>query len=160
MAKNSTPGLVRVVWTSSRVVDFSAPNGGIDMKSIAAPNSDHRATYVRSKTGNWFLASELARQVGPEGIISMVQNPGGTKTNLFRNETPFFRFITSPFLSHARFGAYTLLWTGLSPEVTLEKNGGYVIPWGRIHSGPRQDLLDALKSVDEGGTGQAGEFSQ
>jgi hypothetical protein len=55
-------------------------------------------------------------------------------------------------------GAYTKLWAGLSPELTMEMNGGYVIPWGRIHPSPRKDLLDALKSVEEGGTGQAGEF--
>jgi hypothetical protein len=55
-------------------------------------------------------------------------------------------------------GAYTELWAGLSPEVTMETNGGYVVPWGRIHPAPRQDLLDALKSTQDGGIGRAGEF--
>jgi NAD(P)-dependent dehydrogenase (short-subunit alcohol dehydrogenase family) len=158
-AKVSPPGSVRVVWSSSQIVDAMAPAGGIDMSTISTPNPDDRFTYARSKTGNWFLASELARELKSEGIISMVQNPGGVKTNLLRYE-PLTRFFVAPILYHARYGAYTQLWTGLSPEVTLEESGGYVIPWGRMHFALRQDLLDALKSVEEGGTGQAREFSQ
>ena len=156
-AKVSSPGSVRVVWSSSQIVDAMAPVGGIDMSTISTPNPDDRFTYARSKTGNWFLASELALELKSEGIISMVQNPGGT--NLLRYE-PLTRFFVAPILYHARYGAYTQLWTGLSPEVTLEESGGYVIPWGRMHFALRQDLLDALKSVEEGGTGQAREFSQ
>lgn len=158
-AKLSPPGSVRVVWNSSQIVDASAPAGGIDMSTISAPNPDDRFTYTRSKTGNWFLASELARELKFEGIISMVQNPGGVKTNLLRYE-PLLRFFAAPILHHARYGAYTQLWTALSPEVTLEESGGYVIPWGRMHFALRQDLLDALKSVEEGGTGQARAFSE
>jgi NAD(P)-dependent dehydrogenase (short-subunit alcohol dehydrogenase family) len=129
-AKTSPPGSVRVVWNSSQVVDAMAPPGGIDMSSITTPNPDDRFTYARSKAGNWFLASELAREFGSEGIISMTQNPGGVKTNLLRYETYFLKLMVSPILYHARYGAYTELWTGFSPEVTMDMNGGYVIPWG------------------------------
>lgn len=31
---------------------------------------------------------------------------------------------------------------------------------GRVHRSPRKDLVDALKSMQEGGTGQAGEFRE
>lgn len=37
-----------------------------------------------------------------------------------------------PLLHEAKFGAYTELYTGLSSEITLEKNGAYIISWGRI----------------------------
>lgn len=158
-AKIAPPGSVRVVWSSSQVVDGMAPIGGIDMASIMTPSSDDNFTYTRSKTGNWFLASELAREFGSHGIISMTQNPGGVKSNLLRHK-PLLRLAVYPLLYHPRYGAYTELWTGLAPEVTLEMNGGYIIPWGRPHPDLRQDLLDALKGVEEGGTGQARDFAQ
>ena len=159
-AKTSPPWSVRVVWSSSQAVDAMAPTGGIDMSVIEAPNPDDRFTYARSKVGNWFLASELAKEVSAQGIISITQNPGGVKSNLLRYESAFLRFMVAPLLAHAKYGAYTELWTGLSPDVTMAENGGYAIPWGRMHFGLRQDLLDALKSVQEGGTGQADEFAK
>ena len=55
-------------------------------------------------------------------------------------------------------GAYTELWAGLSEGLGMESNGECVVPWGRIHPGPREDLLTALKSSDEGGSGKAKKF--
>ena len=159
-AKGSPPGTVRVVWTSSFMVDAGAPKGGFQMEDITKPPKDAGKNYTASKTGNWFLASELAREVGSQGIISVTQNPGNIKTNILRHFSMLFRLIVSPILYEAKYGAYTELWAGLSPHLTMEMNGGYVIPWGRIHSSPRQDLLDALKATEEGGTGIAAEFRE
>ena len=50
--------------------------------NLASPPKDQTKNYAASKTGNWFLASELAREVGPQGILSVVQNPGNLKTDL------------------------------------------------------------------------------
>jgi len=33
-------------------------------------------------------------------------------------------------------GAYTELWTALAPELTPEKSGAYIYPWGRFGSLP------------------------
>ena len=63
-ARTSPPGSVRVVWTSSQTVDLSAPKGGMIIADLASPPKDQTKNYVASKAGNWFLASELARQVG------------------------------------------------------------------------------------------------
>jgi retinol dehydrogenase-12 len=60
-------------------------------------------------------------------------------------------------LHHPKFGAYTELYAGLSADISPEGNGLYVIPWGRIFV-PRQDLVDAMKSKEEGGTGNAAAF--
>lgn len=155
-----SPGSVRVVWTSSQVVDFS-PTGGFPMTQITdAPSVEINARYMNSKTGNWFLASEFARRIGERrGILSVTQNPGALKTQILRNGPRILYWIVLPLLSPAINGAYTELYCGLSDELTLEKNsGGYMLPWGRIHPSPRQDLLDAMKSKDEGGTGRAEEF--
>lgn len=60
-------------------------------------------------------------------------------------------------LHHPKFGAYTELYAGLSHDIHLEENGSYVIPWGRLFV-PRQDLLLAMKSLEEGGSGVAAAF--
>lgn len=125
--------------------------------NLDSPPQDKTANYATSKTGNWFLASELAREVGRTSIISVAQNPGNLKTNLLRH-AQWMKYASFPLLYKPRMGAYTELWAGLSPEVTFEMNGGYVVPWGRPHPSPRKDLLDALKTKQEGGTGQAAEF--
>lgn len=56
------------------------------------------------------------------------------------------------------YGAYTNLWAGVSGDVTVEDGvkGKYVVPWGKWHSSPRQDLLEALKSEKDSGSGNAG----
>lgn len=56
-----------------------------------------------------------------------------------------------------KFGAYTELYAGWSPDITLKTNGSYIVPWGRIGR-LRGDIELALKSNEEGGSGQAEEF--
>ncbi len=64
------------------------------------------------------------------------------------------------FLHQPIFGAYTELFAGLSPEVTMAHNGQYLIPWGRFFdvSLVRPDIAASLKSEAEGGTGVAHKF--
>lgn len=159
-AQNSSPGSVRIIWTSSIVVDFSSPKGGIVMADLASSPKDQQRNYATSKTGNWFLASEMAHEIGSQGILSVTQNPGNLKTNLLRHASRWMMLASSPLLHNAKMGAYTELWAGLSPELTMDMNGCYLLPWGRVHPSPRKDLLDALRSTEEGGTGQAGEFRE
>lgn len=156
-AAKSALGEVRVVWTSSQIVELNAPKGGIRLGDLTNPPSDQQQNYIISKTGNWFLADGYAKQLGSHGILSVTQNPGNLKTNLLR-EHKMMQMIFSPLLHSAKMGAYTELWAGLSPELTMDSNGSYVIPWGRAHPSPRKDILDALKTKDEGGTGVSKEF--
>jgi NAD(P)-dependent dehydrogenase (short-subunit alcohol dehydrogenase family) len=157
-AKTSQPGSARVVWTSSLVVDLSAPTGGLKMADVTTPPSSQQAIYVNTKTGNWFLASEMARRFGDRGILSVTQNPGNLKTNILKNAPKGLSLLVNPLLYHARFGAYTELWAGLSQGIGMDDNGAYVVPWGRLHTGPRNDIINALKTTDEGGTGLASKF--
>ncbi|TFK75604.1 NAD(P)-binding protein [Pluteus cervinus] len=151
----NAPGSVRVVWTSSQIVELSAPPQGIIMDELHQPPKDKARNYINSKTGNWFLSSELARRT--ESIISVAQNPGAASTNLFRH-TPLVRYLAWPLLHTPVLAAYTELYAGLSEDITVEKNGCYVIPWGRIATNVRKDLLDAMKPEEEGGSGRAKEF--
>lgn len=38
------------------------------------------------------------------------------------------KILAAPLLYDAKMGAFTELWAGLSPDVTMEMNGGYVVP--------------------------------
>ncbi|MCJ1317144.1 hypothetical protein MMC15_002466 [Xylographa vitiligo] len=157
-AQATNPGVVRVVWTSSIATDLGAPNGGLDLADLDTPPSDPQKNYTTSKTGNWFLASALAKQVGSKGVLSVTQNPGNLKTALTRHLPSIVSILAAPLLYNAKMGAYTELWAAFSPDLVIEDGGKYIIPWGRLHPSPRQDLLDAMKTKDEGGTGLAALF--
>ena len=157
-AESAPPAAVRVIWTSSIAVDLGAPKGGINISDLATSSPDQQKNYVTSKTGNWFLASALAGQVGSKGILSVTQNPGNLKTSLLRHAPWILGFVTAPLLHSAKMGAYTELWAGLSGDLGIGDGGKYVVPWGRVHPSPRPDLLDALKTREDGGTGVAASF--
>ena len=57
----------------------------------------------------------------------------------------FSLMLLWPILHKAKMGAYTELYAGLSPDITLDMGGGYVVPWGRIHTAPRPDLGKAAE---------------
>lgn len=64
----------------------------------------------------------------------------------------------TPFMHEPKMGAYTELWAGLSQDVKCGDGGKCAIPWGRWHTNPRKDILESLKTKEEGGTGLAAEF--
>ena len=135
--------------------------GKADGWDPASPSTtDQSKNYTMSKVGNWFLASELADQVHARGILSITQNPGNLKTSLLRHAPVMMRWMSAPLLHDAKMGAYTALWAGLAPNLSLDAGGGYVVPWGRMHPRPRADLVLALKSQEEGGTGRARVFAE
>ena len=149
-AESTSAGAVRVIWTSSIAVDASAPECGIIISDLKTPPADRQQNYVTSKTGNWFLASALADQVGSKGILSVTQNPGNLKTSLLRHSPWILGFLAAPLLYSARMGAYTELWAGLSSTLVIGDGGKYVLPWGRLHPSPRPDLLAALETREDG----------
>ena len=149
---------VRIVWTSSFLVDSAAPPGGLVLSELTAPLNNPVRNYAASKAGNWMLASEWARRYNNYGILSLTQNPGSLSSQIWRHTSRFVRLLVAPLLYEPKFGAYTEAWAGLSPEVNWDDAGRYAIPWGRWHPSPRKDMLAALKIKEEGGTGAAKEF--
>jgi NAD(P)-dependent dehydrogenase (short-subunit alcohol dehydrogenase family) len=148
--KNSS---VRIIWSSSMLVDAIAPKGG--------PSRDRNRNYAASKSGNWFLASEYARRLGRghHPIVSITQNPGNLNTDVWRTTPRLIYWLSRPVLGNPVNGAHTALWAGLSPDVSLADGGRCVIPYGRWHPCPSEDILAALRDKDDdGGTGAAGEF--
>jgi hypothetical protein len=67
-------------------------------------------------------------------------------------------YASYPLQRHAKFGAYTELWAGLSEELKIGNNGGYVIPWGRIHRALNQDLVKVMGRKDSGENSVANDF--
>ncbi|KAI0548662.1 hypothetical protein F4679DRAFT_549670 [Xylaria curta] len=149
-------GSVRVVWTSSQSVELSAPKGGLIISELRSPPADATRLYVTSKTGNMFLAKELARRY--DAIASISTNPGAASTNLFRH-TPAVAYLAWPLLHKPAMAALTQLFAGLSQDIGEDDlKGGYVIPWGRVSRHLRDDLLEAMKLPEQGGSGRASEF--
>ena len=150
--------MVRIVFSSSMAVDSTAPKGGITIKELSIPSTSGGHNYAMSKAGNWILASEFAHRVGGDGIVSLTQSPGHLKSGAWRNGSRLLQAAVRPILWENIMGAYTALWAGLSDQITVEDGGRYGIQWGRWHPSPRIDIVTALKSQEEGGTGEATVF--
>lgn len=88
----------------------------------------------------------------------MTQNPGNVKTKGWNGIPWYERALMTPLVYSPKNGAYTELWTGLSGDVTCEDGGKFAMPWGRWHTSPKKDILESLKTEEEGGTGLAKEF--
>ena len=159
-AEISPKGSVRVVFTSSGIIDMNGPPGGVSLAEYVPDNfsKDKNRNYSASKAGNWFLASEFNKRIRKDGIICVTQSPGTLKTKAWDRAPRLMKWSMWPVMHEPIMGAYTELWAGLSPEVKPEDGGRYAIPWGRWHTSPRRDILESLKTKQEGGTGLAAEF--
>ncbi|MCJ1399349.1 hypothetical protein MMC11_002551 [Xylographa trunciseda] len=114
--------------TSSIATDLGAPNGGLDLADLDTPPSDQQKNYATSKTGNWFLADALAKQVGSKDVLSVTQNPGNLKTALTRHLPSIVPILAAPLLYKPKMGAYTELWAAFSPDLVIEDGGEYIVP--------------------------------
>ncbi|KAI0023055.1 putative short-chain dehydrogenase [Xylariomycetidae sp. FL0641] len=158
--ESSPPGSVRVVWVSSSATELGGTKStGIDMDNldyhVEKPYMDR---YCMSKAGNWLHGVEFARRYEADKVVSVPLNPGNTSSDLFRGNTDFIIRFAGIVLAYPVInGAYTELYAGLSPDITLEKTGSWVVPFGRIFP-IRNDLLEATKPKDEGGNGTAARF--
>ncbi|KAI0834864.1 short-chain dehydrogenase [Hypoxylon sp. FL0890] len=158
-AKVSPEGSVRVIWVSSSAAETIIPvKGGIDLGNLDYKKDIFYAyKYGVSKVGNYYHSTEYARRHRKDGIVSLSLNPGNLKTDLDRYCNAFEMIFRKLTVYPAVNGAYTELFAGLSNEVTLEKSGGWIVPWGRF-SGIRTDVLQGSKPQSEGGTGIAEKF--
>ncbi|KAF2870235.1 hypothetical protein BDV95DRAFT_575341 [Massariosphaeria phaeospora] len=159
-AKTAPSSTIRVIYTSSQIVDTTGPPDGVSLAEQLPGQhpTDKNWTYSASKVGNWFLASELDKRTRGDGLVCVVQNPGNLNTKAWDPVSPLAKMLIAPFLYEARMGAYTELWAGLSEEVTTQHGGRFAVPWERWHPDPRKDVLESLKTREEGGTGGAAEF--
>ena len=131
-AKSEPPNTVRVVWVASSGAEY------VYDKSVGIPldNLDYHIEkpplykYSISKLGNYLHGVEYAKRHKADRIISVPLDPGNLRTNLYdRTSLPFWLF--SRIVTHPVYlGAYTELFAGLSPTVTIDKSGS----WGECFS--------------------------
>ncbi|KAL7916901.1 short chain dehydrogenase reductase [Trichoderma velutinum] len=156
-AKTAAAGSVRVIWVSSSATHRSPP-GGIDFNNLDYKKDIGKwAKYGTSKAGLYYYATQYAKLHQNDSIVSLSLHPGNLKTELQRNVSSLQMVVINMMVYPPINGAYTELFAGLSPEVTLEKSGAWIQPWGRFSS-QRPDLVEGSKSKAEGGTGIAEKF--
>ncbi|KAF1975335.1 NAD(P)-binding protein [Bimuria novae-zelandiae CBS 107.79] len=160
-AKSAPEGSVRVTWAGSIGVEWAAPPGSLHFQKastgdgeVVKEDLDNFQMYGQSKCANVMLGVECARRWGGEGIVSCSWNPGNLHSELQRHASWFQKVALGPILYPAKFGAYTELFAGWSPEITKEKNGCYVLPWGQIGT-YNSGLEKAIAKKEEGGEGKA-----
>ncbi|KAK0618314.1 hypothetical protein B0T17DRAFT_656440 [Bombardia bombarda] len=156
-AATSVTGSVRVAWAGSIAVHLLTPGpSGIVVNDADGSPVDKgaEANYAQTKVGNVFFAREFAKATPQTGVVHAAFNPGNLRTELQRHWTGVAAWVTDTFLVYPPvYGAYTELWTVLAPELTPDKSGAYVIPWGRIGSLPA-----GVERAMEGETGVAARF--
>ncbi|KAF4632437.1 hypothetical protein G7Y89_g5701 [Cudoniella acicularis] len=153
-AKVEPPNTIRVIWVASSATEIMSLKGtGIDLNNL-----DYRVDksasykYATSKTGNYFHAVEFAKRYRKDSIISCALNPGNLSSDLARTSGKLFAFQKGLIDYKPVFGAYTELFAGLSGEVTIERSGDWIVPFGRFLP-IREDLVGATKAREEGGNG-------
>lgn len=153
------PNTVRVLFLTSFASDlFADKNTIVDMENLDMHvEKDAKYRYGASKAGDWIYGYELSKRFKSQGIIGLGVNPGNLKSELFRHQSAIFRTLTGPANYPIVNGAYTELWAGLSPEVTLEKAGSLVYPFGRFGT-IRRDWEKATQAESEGGNGTTQKF--
>lgn len=143
-AKTSSPGTVRVVWVSSGSARRFAPKGGVEMDNLDYKRDCSAwVKYGASKAGNILQAAEFARRHGQDGVLSVVCfmefrlvraltcypiqscDPGLLKSDLHRHIPTWQHFLISFLQQEPIMGAYVELFSGLSTEITPEKNGAF-----------------------------------
>ncbi|EFY97139.1 short chain dehydrogenase family protein [Metarhizium robertsii] len=147
------PGTVRVVWVASSAAEAPVvPRGGVDMKDIGRRLDKAEFTsYALSKAGNYLHAVEMAKRFRDKGVVSIALNPGNLDSELWRTQTAFMSRVLKTFVLHPpKFGAYTELFAGLSPIVTLDRSGHWIGPWGRFLT-----IRGDLKKAAEDGNSEA-----
>ncbi|KAM5528434.1 putative short-chain dehydrogenase [Fusarium oxysporum f. sp. phaseoli] len=154
-AKIAPKDSVRVVWLGS-FYTYAAPKDGMDFTNLDYKRKDENKYYKYnvSKAGAYYEAADFAYRHKKDGIISVALNPGNLKSNLQRHYSKIQQCIMGFMLYPPIYGAYTELFAGLSPEVTKEKTGSWIIPWGRFGV-LRHDLERGARPISEGGSGMA-----
>ncbi|KAL2173175.1 uncharacterized protein P884DRAFT_333014 [Thermothelomyces heterothallicus CBS 202.75] len=152
-------GSVRVVWLSSFALElFAQANVGVPLDNLDyhLPKAGTER-YGISKVGAWALGVEYAKRHRDDGIVSVPINPGNLTSELPRHQGVVLKTVARLVGYPPLFGAYTELWAAFSPEVTPDKSGSWVAPFGRFYP-LREDLHKATRPEAEGGTGGTAKF--
>lgn len=144
---------VRVVWVSSAAADVWSPPGGVPLDKLEWKHCPQGLpAYAISKAGNYLQAVEYAKRHAADGIVSVALNPGNLNSDLWRTWPAWAQWLLGFAFYPPKYGAYTELFAGLSPDMKLENKLDWIVPWGRWTT-IRADLVEATKTKTEGGSG-------
>jgi retinol dehydrogenase 12 len=131
-AETEAPGSVRIVWVGSSASEAPlVPKGGINMADIdKRSEKNNLVCYALSKAGNYLHGAEFAQRYTKEtGVVSVALNPGNLNSDLWRTQGTVASIFLKSFVLHPSiYGAYTELFAGLSPAVTVDKSGEWSKP--------------------------------
>ncbi|KAF2114729.1 hypothetical protein BDV96DRAFT_575805 [Lophiotrema nucula] len=149
----------RIIWTGSVQIEMNSPPGGVDFERLNGGKTiTQYVDYAASKCGNLFLAHEAAARWGDQDIISVCQNPGNLYTGIYSGENWLFVIFLRKFVLYdAKYGAYTMMFSGFSDKITQAQNGCYSWPWGVIKPNSREDIY---KAIDQGKAKQFWEWCE
>ncbi len=127
-AKTEPVGSIRVIWVSSSgteiVGDKSVSLSIDDLEAHAKKPAMNR--YALSKAGNWLHGVEYAKRFKPDSVVSIALNPGNLDSEIYKQHPDFTqRIMRLLVLYPSTYGGYTLLYAGISNEITLEKTGSW-----------------------------------
>lgn len=100
------------------------------MKTEVMAKRSANERYWYSKVGNWAHGVEFALRHQASGVISVPLNPGNLQSELYRGQGFLMKILVRLIMYAPINGAYTELFAGLSPEVTLSQTGC----WGKLVS--------------------------
>ncbi|ETS73707.1 hypothetical protein PFICI_14653 [Pestalotiopsis fici W106-1] len=156
-AKTAPTNSVRVVWVSSSAAEAISSKDFVEK----VPKVDEMSgfeQYCMSKLGNYYHATEFAARHRADGVVSLPLNPGNLDSEFWRTQGAIMTYILRKTLLYPPvFGAYTNLFAAFSPDITLEKSGTFVAPWGQFWD-VSPEMLAGAKSTSEGGTNIASDF--
>lgn len=127
-AKTELPDAVRVIWVSSLGTEMVGEESyGISLDYLNYyPTKKPLERYGISKAGNWLHAVEFARRYEADGVVSIPCNPGHLRSDLYRDGGTLFRMFLNTFIAYPSInGAYTELFAGLSPTITMKETGAW-----------------------------------
>lgn len=122
---------VRVVWVCSLGTETTGEKShGITTDYLNYwPLLSPLERYGVTKAGNWLHGVEFAKRYEADGVISVPCNPGHLRSDLYRDGGWMFKAALNALaLFPPIFGAYTELYTGLSPTITIEDTE----KWGQL----------------------------
>lgn len=115
------------MWVSSVAGEmFAEKNIGatpemMDTEAMAKRSGSERYWY--SKVGSWAHGVEYALRQQANGVISVPLNPGNLQSELYRDQGFLMKLFVKSLMYPPINGAYTELFGGLSPDITLSKTG-------------------------------------
>ncbi|QLL31724.1 hypothetical protein HG536_0B05900 [Torulaspora globosa] len=145
----------RIVWVSSAAHLYGFKEYGINwdnptFRDVPVNRRPHHQTlYGQSKAANVLQANAWAvknqKAVDEISCVSVSCFPGVLYTQLVR-DWGFLANKLMPLLTYGGvYGAYTELYSALSPDLTRKDQGAYTIPFGQIGE-PRADIKAGMRN--------------